>query len=150
MSLPRPPVPAAVIGYALVIPVLFGAATEILMTPTQQDAAGGLYFGFGLLLDYASVVLVFLSGALWGFAARAGTNLLRMQVLAVLPGVYGFIVWGLQNFRLLLVLLAAGYAVTLFIDAAFVRAGLAPRWWLRLQLTMKIAITAALVVAATI
>lgn len=148
----RPPRPAALLGYALVLPVLFGAATEILMTPEAQAAhpLTDLFLGYGLLIDYAAVLLVFLSGALLGFAGRADPPTARAHLLAATPAAYAFFVWGIASTAGVLIALALGFLATLLIDRVFAADGLAPAWWPRLQLTLKGAAAAALLVAATI
>lgn len=148
----RPPLAAALIGYALVVPFLFGAATEILMTPEQQAAhpLTELFLGYGLLIDYSAVVLILLSGTLWGFASRSERQSLGDHLLAVMPAAYAFFVWSVQDLTALFAALAFGYGAALMIDLHFTRMTLAPAWWFRLQLTVKLAIVAALMVALTI
>ena len=92
------------------------------------------------MIAYGTVILCFMSGCLWGFAARSETPQWRTYGLSVLPALYVFFFVGGpdedQLFRL-----ALGFTGILALDWAYTRWQLAPDWWL----TLRVMITAVVV-----
>ncbi|QGX99412.1 DUF3429 domain-containing protein [Roseovarius faecimaris] len=99
-------------------------------------------------LRYAEIILAFMSGVLWGFAARsnaatAGTG----YVLSVLPALYAFffVIGGVHEVA---VKLAIGFVLVLFIDRLFSRQGLTPDWWMPLRIMLTAGMVACLLLIA--
>ncbi|WBU55524.1 DUF3429 domain-containing protein [Paracoccus sediminicola] len=95
---------------------------------------------------YGQIILSFMSGVIWGFAAKAsGARAMVGYVLSVIPALWVLftawadpaeVIWSLM----------AGFAALLLIDALFWSWGLAPRWWMRLRLLLSGIVIAALIV----
>jgi len=93
----------------------------------------GLGDGKALLLTYGKVILAFMSGVLWGFAMRADAPL--FLALSVLPALHAVFLVG-DN----LLILALGFAGILLFDAAAMRAGQAPDWWMGLRIPVSVTV----------
>ena len=132
----RVPRMAAALAGAGLIPFLWGAATTL--SPALA-AAGRGWLPAGLtgpevLLRYGIVILCFMSGVFWGFAARAeGRGAGLLYLMSVVPALYIFVNIGTTPQATALALLV-GFAGILAIDWQAWRAGLAPAWWMRLRL----------------
>lgn len=145
----RIPLPALALGLGGLLPFVAGAANHLepallagLDLPAPLDA------GRPLLATYGTIILCFMAGALWGFAARAsGGWLWAGLVLSVLPALFAlFFVTG--SGREAMVLLLAAFAALLPLDALLQWRGLAPRWWLRLRLLLTAVVCSCLALAA--
>lgn len=83
---------------------------------------------------YGVVILCFMAGVFWGFAARAeGPQAAVVYVLSVIPALYIFFNLGTTPEGTALSLII-GFAGLLAIDWHCWRNGLAPAWWMRLRL----------------
>lgn len=132
-SIPRP---ALVLGLAGLIP--FAVPTGVAITgsglplgplPMPSDSAA-------LLTHYGTIIMCFMSGALWGFATRADAPRVWWAYgLSVVPALWALFLAGGPPSTALPALLA-GFVALLPLDAAFQRWGLAPPWWLRLRLLL--------------
>ena len=145
----RIPLPALALGLAGLLPFLAGTAN--LLAPgllAGFDLPAPLDEGRPLLAAYGTIILCFMSGALWGFAARAKGPLLAAGLgLSVVPALFAlFFVTGsgTQAMAMLLV----GFAALLPLDALFQWQGLAPGWWLRLRLIVTAVVCSCLALAA--
>ncbi|MCC5986750.1 MAG: DUF3429 domain-containing protein [Pararhodobacter sp.] len=139
----KPPRIAIMLTAAGALPFLAGAAMVLGfwlgMAPAQGQA---------LLQFYGLIILSFMSGVLWGFAARGGPG--WAYGLSVLPALYAFFAapghpWSIGG--QVLSHLVAGFLLVLVLDAVFQARGLAPRWWLSLRLPVTALVLACLWVA---
>jgi hypothetical protein len=127
---------AAALAAAGLIPFLWGSATTL--SPALA-AAGRGWLPAGLtgpevLLRYGIVILCFMSGVFWGFAARAeGRAAAMLLLMSVVPALYIFVNIGTTPQATALALLV-GFAGILAIDWQAWRSGMAPPWWMRLRL----------------
>ncbi|TVQ59948.1 MAG: DUF3429 domain-containing protein [Rhodobacteraceae bacterium] len=132
-ALVTPPA-ARALGYAGLIPFV-GLAGVTLVGPDEWRLLAQ-----GALAQYGAIILSFMGGCRWGFAA-AGMGrgpVFAPLALSVLPALYAWGVLVAAAPPLNLAMLAAGLAALLAADLALVRAGGAPRWWptLRWPLTL--------------
>lgn len=139
----KPPRIAILLTAAGALPFLAGAAMVLGFWPGMAPAQGQ-----ALLQLYGLVILSFLSGVLWGFAARGGPG--WAYALAVLPALYAFFAapghpWSIGGQALSH--LVAGFLLVLVLDAVFQARRLAPRWWLTLRLPVTALVLACLWVA---
>ena len=133
----RIPAPALILGLAGLLPFLYGALSVL------WPALGGLgqlwsinHAGRALLQIYGIVILCFMAGVIWGFAAKAdGPQATMFYALSVLPAIFVFLT-AFAEPRASLVMLIAGFVALLAIDQSAARQGLAPGWWMRLRLLL--------------
>jgi hypothetical protein len=135
----RPPAPALWLTAAGALPFLIGTAMILGFWPGE---------GRALVQAYGVVILCFMSGVLWGFAAK-GADWWAYGA-SVAPALYVFFFvqthgWSLPGQAL--THLMAGFAAVLVLDAAFQWKGLAPRWWLTLRVPVTAVVLACLWVA---
>jgi hypothetical protein len=88
---------------------------------------------------YGVVILSFMSGSLWGFAARGGDA--AGHALSTLPALAAFalvaLLWpGVVPLPVALLALAALFLALLPLDARTQRRGDAPGWWMQLRLLL--------------
>ena len=89
-----------------------------------------------IMLRYGIIILAFMSGVLWGFAANAsGRRATVAYGLSVLPALWAFFTAVGPTPQALGALIPGFYGL-LALDYYFWRAGLAPPWWLRLRLPL--------------
>jgi Protein of unknown function (DUF3429) len=144
----RIPRPALLLGLAGLIPFLWSAATHL--SPALAGWAGQwlppMFIGAYVGLTYGTVILAFMSGALWGFATRAedGTTGLP-YALSVIPALWVFFMVTDASANST-IYLAAGFVGLLLLDGTFVALGLAPRWWMRLRVMLTVVVLACLAV----
>lgn len=129
---------ALVLGLAGLIPFGWGAISQL--SPMLNDwgtgALGPRFVGPYVSLAYGTVILSFMSGVLWGFAARAQGRMATLgYILSVCPALWAFLLVG-GGVTAAATALAAGFAALLALDALFWQQGLAPRWWMRLRLLL--------------
>jgi hypothetical protein len=88
------------------------------------------------LIAYGVVILCFMSGVLWGFAAKGAEHQWRGYGLSVLPALWVFFMVGGGPGQALVG--AAGGVSGAAGDghAQFAGWGLVPRWWMRLRLML--------------
>jgi len=126
------PRPALYLGLAGLIPFV-AAAAVIALRPTWPTGTFNLpLMGFGqlVLLAYGRVILAFMAGVLWGFAAQG--ERVWPYVASVTPALWVFFTSFLPD-RDENITLAIGFAALLALDYAFARQGLTPPWWMRLR-----------------
>ena len=145
--MPHPiPRPALWLGLAGLLPFLWGAASaknEALLAIGEM-IAGPRLTGVPLILGYGVIILAFMSGVLWGFAARAAPQHWKGYALSVLPALWAlFTVAGGGA----LLWLGLGFAGLLALDAMFWRQGLAPPWWMRLRVLLTTVVLACIAAA---
>ena len=143
MTIPRP---ALALGLGGLLPFLWGVLTLIVpgLHSLTLDTLGPRFVGPYVLIAYGSVILSFMSGVLWGFAARADVeHRWSGYVLSVLPALWVFFMVGGGASRALSALLV-GYLALLRLDMQFSHWGLTPRWWMRLRLMLTAGVVLAL------
>lgn len=136
----RPPVPVFWLTLAVTLPFLLGAVMALGFWPGE---------GRALVAAFGAVTLFFLSGTLWGYAAKSGARWWALA-LALLPAAYVFFFvqrhpWALEGQALSH--LIAGFLGISVLDVLWQARGLAPRWWLALRLPANAVALAALWVA---
>ncbi|MEL7164553.1 MAG: DUF3429 domain-containing protein [Pseudomonadota bacterium] len=134
-SIPRAPL---LLGLAGLLPFLWGAATVYSPALANFGAQffGPRFVGPYVQLFYGSVILSFMSGVLWGFAARAdGTRAATGYGLSVLPALWAFFMTGGGPVSAATNLIF-GFAGLLMLDYAFFRWGLTPHWWMPLRVLL--------------
>jgi hypothetical protein len=142
------PRPALWLGLAGLLPFLWAAAC--LVSPSLRGLSLALFgprLGTTLMLGYGVIILSFMSGVLWGFAARATTQPWLYYGLSVIPALWAlFMVGGPMPSGYLA--LAAGYLGLLGLDWLFAAHGLAPAWWMRLRIMLTAVVVLCLALAA--
>lgn len=141
----RIPTPALILGLAGLLPFVYGALSVLV------PATAGLGFvwspnhtGLALLQIYGIVILCFMAGVIWGFAAKAqGPQATLFYALSVLPAIFVFLT-AFADPRPSLVMLILGFVALLAVDAAATRHGLAPAWWMHLRLLLTAVVVACL------
>ncbi len=145
-GVPRAPL---ALGLAGLLPFAWGAASSL--SPALADwgraALGPRFAGGYVAVFYGSVILSFMSGVLWGFATRAGRGAWGFYAVSVLPALWAFVAVGGGSAQAARALMA-GFAGLLLLDFAFQRAGLAPRWWMRLRLVLTAGVLVCLAAVA--
>ena len=131
------PRPALALGLAGVLPFVWGVAT--LLSPALAEAGlrvlGPRFVGPFVLIAYGRVILCFMAGVLWGFAAQGAPGQWRGYALSVMPALWAFFFVGGGPVQALWALLT-GFVLLLAMDAQFGQWGLTPRWWMTLRLLL--------------
>ena len=129
---------ALILGLAGLIPFAWGMVTVI-----SPDAAnwgistfGPRFIGPYVQLFYGAIILSFMSGVLWGFAARDGGPMAPMgYALSVIPALWAFLMTGNGPVAAGINLMA-GFVGLLALDWLFWHRGLAPAWWMSLRILL--------------
>lgn len=134
----RIPNSALFLGLCGLIPFLWGAASSaefiIGYLPIPDIAAN--YSGVPVLLHYGTIILCFMAGVIWGFAAKAGGPWMPVGLaLSVVPALLMFFVFNMAPLTQIIALII-GFVALLAIDWACQRKGLAPDWWMSLRLIL--------------
>ncbi len=139
----RVPTAAALLGAAGLIPFVWSAVTHAF--PAIAAAAGlpPLFTGAYVGLTYGTVILSFMSGVLWGFAAKGDAWL--PYALSVLPALWVFFAVNDAS-DISSIYLITGFVGLLMLDATFAAQGLAPRWWMRLRMPLTAVVIACLAI----
>jgi hypothetical protein len=139
---------ALILGLAGVLPFLFGAGTLL----SDDLAAFGLgtfgprFIGPYVQIFYGTIILSFMSGVLWGFAARTdGTVAATGYGLSVIPALWAFFMVGGGPVSAQINLIA-GFVGLLGLDYLFWRQGLTPPWWMHLRVLLTGLVVASLAV----
>lgn len=143
--IPRTPL---LLGLAGLLPFLWGAATVIWPALGEPVALrmGIDFIAVPVLAGYGKIILAFMSGVIWGFAAHADDQRAPLAyVLSVIPALWAFfLVTG--SGPAAMIFLIAGFVGLLGIDWLFWQHGLAPRWWMTLRVMLTIVVVACLAV----
>ena len=144
----RIPRSALLLGLAGLIPFLWSAATQL--SPALAGWASQwlppMFIGVYVGLTYGTVILAFMSGALWGFEAKAeGGEAAMAYALSVIPALWVFFMVTDASANSI-IYLAAGFVGLLLLDGTFAALGLAPRWWMRLRIMLTIVVLGCLAV----
>ena len=129
------PYSALILGLSGLIPFFWGVVTSLDFVLEKLNLTGlsEEYTGSSVNLIYGTIILAFMSGVLWGFAANVGDK--RRPVgflLSVLPALWAFFTF---NGILInpLVSLIIGFLGVFAIDIRFYYWQLTPEWWLSLR-----------------
>ncbi len=145
---PIPRVPM-ILGLLGLLPFLWSVGTE--MSPALADFGlrwmGPRFLGPYVGLAYGTVILAFMSGALWGFATRAEANIGLFYTLSVIPALWAFLFVGGGPVSAA-IYLAAGFVGLLGIDWLFDQHGLTPPWWLPLRAGLTAVVVTCLAITA--
>jgi len=136
-----PPV-ALLLGLAGLIPFLWGALTVIRpeLAIWGNTALGPRFVGPYVQLFYGAVIMAFMSGVLWGFAAKAEGPLSNVgYALSVIPALWAFFMTGGGPVAAAMNLII-GFIGLLALDWHFWNAGLAPVWWLSLRVILTVVV----------
>ena len=126
---------ALILGLSGLIPFFWGAFTSLdfVLENLKLASLSEEYTGSEINLIYGTIILAFMSGVLWGFAANVGDK--RQQIgfiLSVLPAL-----WAFFTFSGILINplegLIIGFLGVLAIDVRFHYWQLTPEWWLSLR-----------------
>ncbi|MCC6007198.1 MAG: DUF3429 domain-containing protein [Rhodobacteraceae bacterium] len=144
------PSAALLLGLAGVLPFVWGAVTlHPALGIAVTGVAGSRLVGHDVLVTYGIVILCFMSGVLWGFAARAepgsAVGPMRAYGLSVLPALWAFFMVAGGPGQALSALVA-GFVGLLALDMQYWLWGLAPRWWMRLRLMLTGAVLVCLII----
>ncbi len=142
-AIPRMPL---LLGLAGLIPFIWGALSAL--SPTLQSwglqVFGARFVGPYVSLFYGAVILSFMSGVLWGFAAKleekqAATGFF----LSVLPALWAFFTTGGGTGKSAVALMI-GFLGVLVLDWYFWRIGAAPEWWMQLRMILTAVVVGSL------
>ncbi|MGJ8547115.1 MAG: DUF3429 domain-containing protein [Sulfitobacter sp.] len=142
---PRIPAAALLIGFAGLLPFLWGALVVVgyfdaaaVVQPSGFLSWVVVRDGPLLMARYGVILLCFATGALWGLSSNvAGLRANICFALSVIPALWIFLNPG-QGATSALTNLMIGFAALLMLDAAFWRWGLAPAWWMSLRLPLTL------------
>ena len=117
----RIPRPALILGLAGLIPFLWSAATHLspALSSSAAQVLSPMFLGAYVGLTWGTVVLAFMSGALWGFATKAeGREATIAYILSVIPALWGFVMVSDAS-DTSAIFLATGFVGLLLLDAMF-------------------------------
>ena len=126
---------ALILGLSGLIPFFWGTVTslDIVIENLKLTGLSKEYTGARINLTYGTIILAFMSGVLWGFAANVGGKRQPIGfILSVLPALWAFFTF---NGLLLnpLAGLIIGFLGVFAIDVRFHYWQLTPEWWLSLR-----------------
>lgn len=138
------------LGAAGLIPMIWGVGEIYLPIIRQlsEDWINSWFYAPYATLRYAGIILAFMSGVLWGFAAKATSTTASLGYkLSVLPALYTyfFVIGDIQEVA---IKLAVGFLLVLGIDALFHRQKMTPEWWMRLRVFLTVVMVACLLAIA--
>ena len=126
---------ALILGLSGLIPFFWGTVTSLDFALENLKLIGlsEEYTGSRINLIYGTIILAFMSGVLWGFAANVGGKRQPVGfILSVLPAL-----WAFFTFNGLLINPLAGLIIGFLgvfaIDVRFYYWQLTPEWWLSLR-----------------
>lgn len=133
----RIPTSALLLGLAGLIPFLWGASSSATLLLTYMPITlPPAFTGPAILTAYGTIILSFMAGVIWGFAAKAQNAWMPLGLaLSTLPALWIFFFTGQADGPLLLALIT-GFIALLALDVVCARSNLAPDWWLPLRLLL--------------
>lgn len=148
------PAPAAWLGAAGTLPLIGGAVAAWLGSPWTAELA------VRLAVAYGAVILSFLGGTFWGFAARPGQRnreherlaasqpaTRHLFALSIVPPLVAWVAVVLAPL-IALIILAIAFAATLVLDHWTWAKGLAPSWWMWLRVPLSTVVLLCLIAIA--
>ena len=131
---------ALILGLSGLIPFFWGTVTSLDFALENLKLIGlsEEYTGSRINLIYGTIILAFMSGVLWGFAANVGGKRQPIGfILSVLPAL-----WAFFTFNGLLINPLAGLIIGFLgvfaIDVRFHYWQLTPEWWLSLRFILTL------------
>ena len=126
---------ALILGLSGLIPFFWGTVTSLdfVLESLKLTDLSEEYIGPRINLIYGTIILAFMSGVLWGFAANIGDKRRPVGLtLSVLPALWAFFTFSgtLINPFISLII---GFLGVFAIDVRFYFWQLAPEWWLSLR-----------------
>ncbi len=146
----RIPSSALFLGLAGLIPFLWGAASAAWIVIAYLDVPDIvlIYSGVPVLLAYGTIILSFMAGVIWGFAAKAGGPWMPIGLtLSVLPAILMFFMFNMSPLTQIFALIF-GFVSLLAVDWICARKGLAPEWWMSLRLILTSVVVFCLAIGA--
>lgn len=146
-GVPRVPLWLGLMG---LLPMVIGVAETYLPFAriVYEIHGNGWFIAPYATLRYAEIILCFMSGVFWGFAARSdGATAGTGYVLSVIPALYVFFM-AIGDISAVAVKLAIGFMLVLWIDWLFYRQNLTPDWWMRLRIPLTVVMVACLLAMA--
>ncbi|MGB1234165.1 MAG: DUF3429 domain-containing protein [Planktomarina sp.] len=137
---------ALILGLAGTIPFVWGVITLIFPSIGLSFAQtfGPRFVGPYVQLSYGTVILAFMSGVLWGFAAKADRKAAIGYALSVIPALYAFFFVGGGPYSAA-IYLALGFTGLICLDQLFTHWGLTPQWWMNLRILLTALVVACLI-----
>ena len=126
---------ALILGLSGLIPFVWGAVTSLDFVVENLKLTGlsEEYMGSRINLIYGTIILAFMSGVLWGFAANVGDKRQPIGfILSVLPALWAFFTFSGMLINPLAGLII-GFLGVFAIDVRFHYWRLTPEWWLSLR-----------------
>ena len=133
---------ALILGLAGLIPFFWGAATSIdfIVENLKLNGFSKKYTGSSINLIYGTIILAFMSGVLWGFAANVGDKRRPVGlILSVLPALWAFFTFNGTLINPFLSLIF-GFLGVFAIDVRFYYWQLTPEWWLSLRSSLTLCV----------
>ena len=126
---------ALILGLSGLIPFFWGTVTSLdfVLESLKLTDLSEEYIGPKINLIYGTIILAFMSGVLWGFAANIGDKRRPVGLtLSVLPALWAFFTFSgtLINPFISLII---GFLGVFAIDVRFHYWQLTPEWWLSLR-----------------
>lgn len=133
----RIPSSALLLGLAGLIPFLWGASSSAnLLLNYMPVILPPAFTGTAVLTAYGTIILSFMAGVIWGFAAKdQGAWMPVGLALSIVPALWIFFFTGQPDSTRIIALLI-GFVGLLGIDWTCTRNGLAPGWWFPLRLLL--------------
>ena len=123
---------ALILGLTGLLPFFWGAATslEFVLENLTLNGFSEEYIGSRINLIYGTIILAFMSGVLWGFAANIRDKRRPIGlILSVLPALWAFFTFNGTLINPFLSLIF-GFLGVFAIDVRFYYWQLTPEWWL--------------------
>lgn len=142
LGIPRIPFLLALAG---TIPFLWGALTVVAPQAGTWGIAtiGPRFVGPYVQLFYGAIILAFMSGVLWGFAAKHDYTI--GYALSVIPALWAFFMTGGGPTTAAMNLIM-GFLAVLLLDWHFWRLQITPVWWFKLRVIITAIVVATLLV----
>ena len=126
---------ALILGLSGLIPFFWGTVTSLdfVLENLKLTDLSEEYIGPRINLIYGTIILAFMSGVLWGFAANIGDKRRPVGLtLSVLPALWAFFTFSgtLINPFISLII---GFLGVFAVDVRFYYWQLTPEWWLSLR-----------------
>ena len=131
---------ALILGLSGLIPFFWGTVTSLdfVLENLKLTGLSEEYIGSKINLIYGTIILAFMSGVLWGFAANAGGKRQPVGfILSVLPALWAFFTFN-GLFITPLAGLITGFLGVFAIDVRFHFWQLTPEWWLSLRFILTL------------
>ena len=129
------PKSALILGLSGLIPFFWGAITSLdfVLENLKLTGLSEEYTDSRITLIYGTIILAFMSGVLWGFAANVDDKRRSIGfILSVLPALWAFFTFHGTLINPL-VSLIIGFLGVFAIDIRFYYWQLTPEWWLSLR-----------------